>query len=87
MNARVYEYFRRLVIAFNQLLCVALLGGWPDETISSCVYRREKNGSKLAGYARMGIDWLALELFDQTEHCAKAAKEERTRIQQPPEFR
>lgn len=87
MNASVYEYLRRVVIALNQLACVVFLGGWPDETISAYMYRKEQNGNRFAGRVRVVIDWLAFKIAKQTEHCFKATIEERLRIQTPPEYR
>lgn len=73
------NYLRQIIIAFNQLLN-AIFGGWADETISSRAHRTD-------GLLRRAIDSMALLIFRQEDHCAKAYAEERARIQLPPELR
>lgn len=86
MKDAVRKYFLHILIGVNQLVST-LFGGWPDETISAYVYRLEQRGNWFAGGIRRLIDYAALALFDQYDHCAKAVREERDRIQQPPENR
>lgn len=66
----------RIAVGWDQLFNAAA-GGWPDETISSRMYRTEN--------ARMTnlIDWL----FGDAEHCRNAYFAERRRAQCPPEMR
>lgn len=74
----------RVLIAIDQLF-TALLGGWPDETLSSYAWRLELQG-KLAGRIfRPLIDWLFA--WEGPDHCFRAMRAERLRIQQPPDLR
>lgn len=74
----------RVLIALDQLV-TALLGGWPDETLSSYAWRLEKRG-KLAGRIfRPLIDWLFR--WEGPDHCLRAMLAERQRVQQPPDLR
>lgn len=49
------SYIRRLLIAVDQLLN-AVLGGWPDETLSSRAWRWEQDGVR--SWPRKFIDAL-----------------------------
>ena len=80
------NYIRQVLIAFDQLLA-ALMGGWADETLSSYSWRLDQKGKLWGRLWRPTIDWMALKLFKQTDHCMKAYLEERQRVQLPPEFR
>lgn len=80
------RYFLHVIIGFNQFVST-IFGGWPDETISAYVYRLEQRGNWFAGGIRRAIDAIFLQVIGQEAHCAKAAKEERERVQQPPEYR
>ena len=74
----------RVLIAIDQL-ATALLGGWPDETLSSYAWRLEQKG-KLAGRIfRPAIDWLFQ--WEGPHHCERAAAYERLRLQIDPELR
>lgn len=75
-------YVRNLLIAVDQL-CTALIGGWPDETLSSLAWRMERQG-KPWGFTRRVIDAL---FFLAPNHCQRAYESERTRAQLPPELR
>jgi hypothetical protein len=77
-----WRYVKNLLIAIDQL-ATALVGGWPDETLSSFAYRLEQQG-KPWGITRKWIDAL---FFLAPGHCARAYQAERTRAQFPPEFR
>ena len=78
------SYFVRVLIALDQL-ATALLGGWPDETLSSYAWRLEQQG-KLAGRIfRPLIDWLFL--WEGPNHCERAAAYERLRLQIHPDLR
>ena len=76
------NYWNNLLIAVDQLVN-ALIGGWPDETLSSRAYRMAADGNPWAMYA---IDGLA-NLFGDENHCETSFKSERLRLQAPPETR
>ena len=76
------NYWKNLLIAVDQLVN-ALIGGWPDETLSSRAYRMAADGNPWAMYA---IDGLA-NLFGDENHCETSFKSERLRLQAPPETR
>ncbi|WP_308774957.1 pseudouridine synthase [uncultured Bilophila sp.] len=63
-------YGKRTLIAVDQLINT-LLGGWPDETLSSRCYR----------WARDGV------FFWQREHCKSSYESEREGRQSPLELR
>lgn len=75
------SYFRRVLIAVDQLLN-ALLGGWPDETLSSRAWRWELSG--IHSWPRRVIDTL---FFWETDHCQESYESERLGRQLPPELR
>lgn len=77
------RYFWHIFIALTQMLNT-LLGGWPDETTSSRVYRLEARGMRRAALARRLIDRL---FFWQPHHCESAYESERRRYQFPPVLR
>lgn len=79
-------YFLHIIIAGDQFIST-LFGGFPDETISSYAYRLDNHGKPAGKILRPFIDWLALKLAKQTDHCFKAYQEERVRGQMPPELR
>lgn len=80
-------YFWNLLVAIDQL-GTAIFGGWADETISSYVFRLERQ-KKIAGRVlRPMVDFLARALFRQPPgHCQSAYDAERLRAQCPPELR
>lgn len=61
-----------------------LLGGYPDETLSSRAHRMREKGQPVWGWTADFIDCL---FFWQTEHCLQAYRSEVLRSQMPPEFR
>lgn len=75
------SYIRRLLIAVDQLLN-AVLGGWPDETLSSRAWRWELAGVR--SWPRRLIDAL---LFLDVNHCRESYESERLGRQLPPELR
>lgn len=75
------SYVRRLLIAVDQLLN-AVLGGWPDETLSSRAWRWELAGVR--SWPRRLIDAL---LFPDVNHCRESYESERLGRQLPPELR
>lgn len=76
------QYFINILIAIDQLV-TAILGGWPDETLSSYAWRLEQQG-KPFGFTRRLIDWI---FFWDEDHCHKAMVAERKRLQMPPDLR
>ena len=72
---------KAILIAVDQLLNT-LLGGWPDETLSSRCYRWARDGVRAC--PRRVVDGL---FFWETEHCRNAYESERTHMQLPPELR
>ena len=76
------QYLLNVLVAIDQL-GTALIGGFPDETMSSYAYRMNIQG-KPWGFMRGVIDRL---FWFQTDHCKKAYDSERRRAQEPPELR
>lgn len=74
----------QIIVAFDQQVNTIILGGYADETISSHLYRMEKQGSKFGAKARQFVDWL---FFWQDQHCYMAYVSEQIRRHLPPEFR
>ena len=74
-------YGKRTLIAVDQLLNT-LLGGWPDETLSSRCYRWARDGVR--AWPRRVVDGL---FFWQREHCKSSYESEREGRQSPPELR
>lgn len=62
------NYILRVLIAADQLVN-ALIGGNPDETLSSAAYRAEKEG-RFWGFWRPVIDFLFRPF--QKDHCFNA---------------
>lgn len=60
-----------------------LLGGSPDETLSSRAHRMREKGQPVWGWAADAIDWL---FFWETGHCRKAYESEVRRRQLPEHF-
>ena len=79
-------YVINLLIAVDQFFC-AVFGGWCDESISSYAYRLDNHGKPAGKILRPFVDYVALKVFGQAEHCFKAYQEERVRAQFPPELR
>lgn len=80
------RYVLFVLVAFDQLVC-ALLGGWPDETLSSYAWRMEQQAKPWGRLWRPAIDWLALNLFRNRDHCRNAWESTRTRAYMPLESR
>ncbi|RMG70575.1 MAG: hypothetical protein D6711_16995 [Chloroflexi bacterium] len=65
------NYFRNLLIAFDQLFN-AIRGGYHDNTISAeCGYHANKTGKKRWVWLEKIIDW-AFEPIDGPNHCWQA---------------
>lgn len=67
-----------VAIAVDQL-ANALLGGWPDETLSARAYRQQGKKRRWA-VARAAIDGL---FFWQPNHCQQAYESEKVRSHLP----
>jgi hypothetical protein len=82
----VMRYLHNLFIAVDQL-GTALIGGWPDETISSYLFRLEQQGKPAGRLFRPVVDVVWLAIFRQRDHCRMASEAERLRHQLPPALR
>jgi hypothetical protein len=76
-------YLIHIFIAIDQFF-TTLIGGYPDETLSSYAYRMELQEAPIGKYVRPFIDAL---FFWQEGHCKMAWESERLRMQSPPELR
>ena len=76
------RYLLNVLIGLDQLF-TTLLGGFPDETMSSYAYRLNIQG-KPFGFMRGVIDRL---FFWQPDHCRMAYLDEVKLRQMPPELR
>lgn len=74
-------YSKKVLIAIDQLIN-AIIGGWPDESISSRSYRWEKDGKR--SWTRKLIDAI---FFWEDQHCYASYVSEREGRQLPPELR
>lgn len=79
-------WFKQSWIAFDQFLNAFVCMGWADETMSSVAWRMEQQGHWF-GFMRPVIDFLALHLFRDRDHCQGSFESERNRSQLPPEAR
>jgi len=80
------EYLINILIGIDQL-ATTLIGGWPDETISSYMFRLE-NQDKIAGrIMRPVIDFLFSWQGLQGGHCYHSYLHETLRRDLPPELR
>lgn len=80
-------YLKNLAIAADQFIN-AVLGGCPDETLSSRLYRKEADAavgeaSKSWTYARIAVDKL---FFWQKSHCRAAYLREKDKAHFPKEL-
>ena len=73
-------YCKSLFIALDQLVN-AVLGGWPDETMSSRCWRWHLAGKD---WPMVIVDGL---FFWDTQHCRASYESERLGRQMPPELR
>lgn len=75
------QYLRKVLISIDQLINT-LLGGWPDETLSSRCYRWAKDGVYI--WPQKTVNSL---FFWQKDHCKSSYENERKGRQLPPELR
>lgn len=82
MKEKILNYLKNTFIAFDQLLNVIFLNGYPDETLSSRFYRWHRDG--IYKHPMIILDKI---LFFDKSHCYESYESERLRRQLPPEFR
>ena len=75
------SYVEKVAIALDQLIN-ALIGGWPDESLSARAYRWRRDG-KTAVPALL----INMLFFWQRDHVWSAYQNEVRRRQLPPEYR
>lgn len=75
------SYGKSIFIGIDQLIN-AILGGWPDETLSSASYRMDRDGVRSWPCALINKLF-----FWQKNHCKSAYESEVLRRQAPPETR
>lgn len=76
------SYIKNVLVGVDQLF-TTIVGGYPDETLSSYAYRMQQQGKPWGFMARV-INWI---FFWQSNHCRGAFRDERERRQYPPELR
>lgn len=76
-------YGKKILIGIDQMLN-ALLGNWPDETLSSQAWRWHRDG-----FRRWPCKMLdaVFGVFGDQNHCRESYASEVTRRQFPPELR
>lgn len=77
------QYIINILIAIDQLF-TTVIGGYPDETLSSYAYRL-KQQDKWGG--RIFVPFINKLFFWQPNHCKYAYECERLRLQFPPILR
>jgi hypothetical protein len=80
------RYLIHLFIAVDQLV-TAIVGGFPDESLSSYAYRLDRKGKIGGRIFRPLIDFLFSWQDYAMGHCHAAYMEERMRYQLPPDLR
>lgn len=78
-------YLANNAIAVDQLLNT-LLGGAPDETLSSRAHRMREKKQRFWGWTANAIDVVFYILASEIQHCRKSYEAEAKRRQLPPEF-
>lgn len=79
-------YAVNLLLAVDQFVC-AVFGGWCDECISSYLWRLDNEHKPAGKILRPAVDYIALHVFGQAQHCLLSYQAERARAQMPPELR
>lgn len=82
MRAATPNYFKRVLIGADQLLN-AVLGGWPDETLSARAYRQHFDKRRWNAMYRA----INILFFTQKDHCRSAFEVESIRRHSPLELR
>lgn len=79
------SYVKNVFIAVDQLINT-VLGGWPDETLSSRAWRWK--GARIRAWPCRIIDlFLFFDRAGSKGHCQLSYESERCRMQMPPELR
>lgn len=78
------QYILNVLIGLDQFI-TTWFGGWPDETISSYLYRLDIQGKPAGRMFRPVVDWMFSGIEDF--HCRNAFLSEKDRRQFPPELR
>jgi hypothetical protein len=80
------RYLINILIALDQLV-TTLIGGYPDESLSSYAYRMNVQRKPWGRIWRPIIDLLFSWQKIPGGHCLAAYQEERQRYQMPPDLR
>lgn len=86
MGCIMKTYLINVLIGIDQL-GTTLLGGYPDESISSFMFRLDNKKKIVGRIMRPTIDWLFGRQALPGGHCYHAYLDEMERRQQPPELR
>ncbi len=78
-------YVMRVLIAVDQILN-ALLNGYPDETLSSRIYRNAELVDKPKWYWKFALVVVDTAFFLQTDHCRKSYEIEKSLKHHDPNF-
>ena len=79
-------YLINVLIGVDQL-ATTLVGGFPDETLSSYAYRLEQKGRLAGRIFRPFIDWLFAWQKLPGGHCYDSWRDEVRQAEMPPEIR
>ena len=71
------NYFKRVLIAIDQLVATVFFGTMPDETLSAAAYRR--------GWTK--TEAFINALFQDPNHCRDSYLSEKSGTQNHPEYR
>lgn len=83
MKSNIKAYFKNLAIAADQTIN-AIFGGYPDETLSSRLYRKDVEANKSHWTAiRKAVDAL---FFWQKSHCRSSYLREKDKAHFPKEL-
>lgn len=80
------QYILNVLLAMDQL-GTTLVGGFPDETLSSYAYRMWLQKKPWGIFWKPIIDWLFSWQGHPEGHCRAAWLDEKYNRQQPPELR
>lgn len=76
-------YLHHVFIGLSQLVNT-LFGGWPDETLSSHLYRLDNDRKLFGEILRPVVDYIAFILFKEQKHCYLSFLSEVAHNQQSP---
>lgn len=86
MKQYILKYILNILVGIDQLF-TTLIGGYPDETLSSYAYRLDNKNKLLGQIFRPIIDFLFSWENVQGGHCYNAYLAERKRVNLPPDLR